>query len=460
MFEAGGRKSAPFLRFGKNGVARSLRVVQVQVIHRHGDRTPITPLRDEDYWKGLLPESNLLAELNQRTKIVRVSSGGDEGEKKTKKKQHAAGGGDVFGRLTNDGLQQMMKLGKKLRKEMMEIMKIQEKSPSSLMVLDKNAPESWIRVASTDFSRTIESVQGVLHGLLGFDDDNDDNAEIVVVVNATQTSKMIPDPQPRRYPGQTELERELQSLPAFIAREEKMRPLAVRVTDSLASSGLLGDEAFAVSFGVGEDEPQDDEQPHATQKERSPLPWNQLAEITRCLLVRNMLPKSISKSDQERLEEHNAWRWFELLNHRELTRMAIKSMAKKMVRNAEQAVTFHVASHKEDMPSNQPPPPLLHIFSGHDATLISLMCAFQLERPKVWPDYGSYLKMDLLRNDDLVESGNSDGFFVRFSLNGEPLKSRFGGENDEKTSGRWLIPLEDVTKGMDAFEQGMPLPIH
>ena len=64
------------------------------------------------------------------------------------------------------------------------------------------------------------------------------------------------------------------------------------------------------------------------------------------------------------MTEHNAWCWFALLGDEHLATMAIKSLAKRMIMNVAKAV---------DMLLSSAPPPLLHIFSGYDATLIIII---------------------------------------------------------------------------------------
>jgi acid phosphatase len=80
--------------------------------------------------------------------------------------------------------------------------------------------------------------------------------------------------------------------------------------------------------------------------------------------------------------------------------------------------------------------PPLTIYSAHDSTLIGLLCAFRLEQPTEWPEYGSYLKIDLLektnvdKDDDLEEKE----YVVRFYLNGKLLRSQWHGELREEIS--------------------------
>ena len=50
------------------------------------------------------------------------------------------------------------------------------------------------------------------------------------------------------------------------------------------------------------------------------------------------------------------------------------------------------------------------------------MCGFRLEQPSVWPEYGSYLKMELLEVHTVGNEKDKE-HIVRFSLNGNPLRS-------------------------------------
>jgi acid phosphatase len=78
---------------------------------------------------------------------------------------------------------------------------------------------------------------------------------------------------------------------------------------------------------------------------------------------------------------------------------------------------------------NSDPP--VTIWSAHDSTLIGLLCAYRLEQPTQWPEYASYLIMELLQQ---VNNGQQ---YVRFSLNGQYLRSKWEGE--EPTD---MIPLQ------------------
>ena len=487
-------------------LALQLTPIVTQVVHRHGDRTPITPLTDRSYWSSLLPSDGTLTALARRTNVVRD-------DRRAQPLVHAAGGGDVFGRLTTDGLRQMFEVGVRLRTDVERLMQYEDDGVALKgLVSSANGGggsdgvdlSRWLRVASTDFSRTIQSVQALLVGLLlqqsspngslslRGEQSNGDVLESIlqsssdqqpfadiIDVDSRHTTKMIPDPQPRRFVGEAELERALMNGPEFTKREKKMKPLAVRLTKLLLESGVIDQESLKVSFGVGEDDAtgkataevpadlgqrtQDGSPPLSPLK---PLAWNQLAEILKCLEVRGKLPKSISQSDLSGVHEHNAWRWFALLSDERLGPMAIFSLAKKIVLNASQAANSWERSSDESTGwVRASSAPLLHVFSGHDATLIALMCFFRVERPAVWPDYGSFLKVELLRDDaGLCERKDfdadcaaNDNYYVLFTLNGEPLRSAFSGKSQGHHGGyRYFVPWDDVLEGLNEISSKLP----
>lgn len=383
---------------------KRLELLQLQVIHRHGDRTPITPTNDESFWEKTLPSPDVLNRISHGTVFIR-----DGDEKKST--SHSAGGNGAFGQLTTLGLMQLVELGSKLRSELHSTNdeKVIPETKNDNYVIENQGlfssskpmrPQD-IRVHSTNFPRTIQSVQGLLIGLFP----ERSTTKEIIEIDIRNTDTMIPDPQPRRHPYQIELEQISATRPHLLEKEEKMKPLAMKVTDILRKN-VLGSGADGVSFGVGEKK--------KVNSNNEPLSWSQLAELTTCLRVRNKLPSDITIEEQELISAHAAWRWFENLRHPELSKLAMGVMLNKLVDNMFQ--------YDIDMPS-------LYIYSAHDSTLIGLLCAFELDNPSKWPEYASCLKIELLRDVQ------DQKFFVRFSLNDEILKCNIG--NSKKD----LIPL-------------------
>jgi hypothetical protein len=387
------------IRGGEVQPKHKYRVVQVQLVHRHGDRTPITPLKDEDFWQSALISPEMLEKISQGTEITR----------RQESDGRPAKGRGPFGKLTQLGLLQMVNVGTILREELCSDQEVVfEKDEKGNLyhgsIWNKSRPLTTkdIKIICTDYPRTIQSVQGVLVGLFP------DGLMETVEIDCRHTSWMIPDRQPRRTKEQEELELELAARPHMLEREKDMYPLAVRCTDALRD--VLGEGAFDMSFGI--DVPDTDN--------KKVLPWSQLSEITCCLRVRDLLPDQITPEDQDALSSHLAWRWFESLRHPRLIYLAMHKFS--------HAIT-HTMRHLDE----EPP---LTIYSAHDSTLIGLLCAFRLEQPTIWPEYGSYLKFELLektnidRDDDLEEIE----YVVRFYLNGKLLRCQWHGELCEEIS--------------------------
>ena len=463
-------------------IQKVLKLVQVQIVHRHGDRTPITPMRNETFWKHTLPSPQILENIAMGTNIVRTSSSSDP--KSVAKQTHAAGGKGAFGQLTTLGLFQMVELGSKLREDLTLVEEINtvEGEDESDEILDLDSDESdnsksnknanleiilqkdtaytlkhkhlfssktplspqTVQVMSTDFPRTIQSVQGLLIGLFP------DGMSTDINIDARHTNIMIPDPQPRQTQEQIVLEQQLAQRPHLLKKEIQMKDLALHIT-AVLQQHFLGKGYDEISFGVGEedhsetsdDDDMDEETSNASSsKPIKPLPWVQLSEILKCLAVRDMLPPSITPEHQHIVSEHAAWRWFENLRHPRLAWLSMNAMMKCMIDN------FHTKIDKGN-DDEKTVTPLLHIISAHDSTLIGLLCAFRLEQPSEWPEYGSFFKMELwqvIDNEEDKENQNDDEpnqaqYLVRFSLNSKTLHCNWGSSDGTPLE---FVPLEEL----------------
>lgn len=413
---------------------KKYKLIQVQVIHRHGDRSPITPMKDEKYWSGTLPPPTLLSKIAEGTTIKRSEN--------AKENKHAAGGRGPFGKLTQLGLLQMVEVGTRIREEI----HLEKENEEKLHFVDEEGHihlqrgrlftqkyplhPKRIRVQSTDFPRTLQSVQALLVGL--FPDGLPEGSE--VEIDARHTDLMIPDPQPRTSKEQARLERVLSQRQHLLDREAELKGLAEKVSQVLKP--FVGKDANSVNFGIGEEG-------DLKKKERA-LSWSQLSEIMTCLKVRGMLPESISTEEYETATSHSAWKWFENLRHSKLAFLAMKPFMDFIMN------TLHNGCDRSKSVLGNDDTTLLHIYSGHDSSLIGLMCAFRLQQPSEWPEYGSYLKVELFEaepiNTQTTEEvvANEKEYLVRFSLNGNVLKSDWGLGEDEYLEAKDMIPLQHL----------------
>jgi Histidine phosphatase superfamily (branch 2) len=433
-------------------VATKHRILQVHVIHRHGDRTPITPLINESMWESELIPEDMLAKLSDSTEILRASSKNDDNNP-----IHLAAGKGPFGKLTKLGLLQMVELGTRLREELL----IEEEEEESDQSSATNIPKLFhschnpllphkLQVFSTDFPRTIQSIQGTLLGLFPSNDENDVIPKISIDVR--HTAEMIPDPQPRQTLEQMELEKLLSQQPHIVERDQSLLPLAQHMTQALKP--WLAEGAFDVSFGIAEDTHQlqhkDDHDTietsnthgllrgssSAKDKPKGILSWAQLSEITKCLQVRNQLPPTITMDHQRTISDHTAWRWMELLHHPRLVYLAMNAFTTRILTAMKQRCQVEDMTKMHETQSS----PHLILYSAHDSSLIGLLCAFRLERPTEWPEYASYLKIELLEVSTSPLSSSSEGsssqevieYYVSFSLNGQVLRCQWDDPNNQE----------------------------
>jgi len=406
---------------------KRFKLVQVQIIHRHGDRTPITPMADAEFWRGTLPAPTLLSKMAKGTDVLTNDENGQT---------HAAAGIGPFGKLTQLGIFQMVEVGSRIREE---LQLNDEEEEESLMVgedghihinrgrlftkMDPIHP-SKVKIKSTNFPRTIQSVQALLLGLFP------DGFEGTLEIDARHTDILIPDPQPRLSSEQIDLERTLSQRPHLLKKEEELKDLAAKVSKDLVHL-VDGDNVHSANFGIGEE----------SEKQKNLLSFSQMAEVLTCLKIRSMLPESITETDCRTITSHSAWKWIENLRDERLAQLAMKSFMNIIMKN------LNIEKNKGEQDDTK-----CFIYSCHDSSLIGLMCAFKLEQPEEWPEYGSFIKVELFEVDNSIESGGGGNgvenkYFVRFSLNGAILQTSWG--LDENMVPADMICLESLNGSID-----------
>jgi hypothetical protein len=252
---------------------------------------------------------------------------------------------------------------------------------------------------------------------------------------------MIPDPTPRLTTEQEVLEQELLQRPEFVQQDQQMLDLQIQTTQALRP--LLAHDALDNMFGV---------EGSSDNKNNLLLSWNQLAEITNCLRVWNLLPSSISTQQVDTIIKHAAHRWFWSLRHPRLAYLAMNPFVQQQVQYMMECIEQQ--QQQTDNNNNNNKTPLVILWSAHDSTLIGLLCAYALQPPTQGPDYASTFVMELVVEEESKE------YFVRFSLNGESLTMAATRPHnttlDHNNNDHVLIPLSVLTKlsGIDATTTG------
>ena len=182
--------------------AESLQLRQLQVIHRHGDRTPITPLADRAFWSSVLPSEAELASLEDGTTVLRPSDS----------KPHPASGDGLFCTLSLRGVRMMREVGAELRR-----------TYPSLLHEDLPLSADDVRVHCTDFPRTVQSVQALLQGLCPLEQRGEP-----IPIDCMLSDKMIPDPVPRATEEQAACEASVLRSDAVLRHAAEVEPLRLR----------------------------------------------------------------------------------------------------------------------------------------------------------------------------------------------------------------------------------------
>jgi hypothetical protein len=165
-----------------------MRLLGMVVVHRHGDRTPITPCGCAQVWARTLPSPSRLAALSAAFPVAKGRGRGRRNEAAAAH-AHVAAGVSPYGQLTELGLEQLRGVGAQLRR------RLGSEAAARLEA------EPWrVTCHATPFSRTVQSAQGLLSGLLGAAMEPG-----AVLVDTSLGQLLLPDPNPR-HPRQQQLE--------------------------------------------------------------------------------------------------------------------------------------------------------------------------------------------------------------------------------------------------------------
>ena len=295
-----------------------LRLRLLQVVVRHGERTPIAPMRDRAFWEALLPSQSLLDSLEEGTLPIWSAPthlNELEGAEECPPEVHPSfGDGIVSGRLTAEGIEQMEELGASLRAALVNgapaTQPLFAKLVSRWEGLAKRIRTSYggdgdgdgdgdggatgfvpaefdpgaVRVWSTDFPRTIRSAQALLRGLYPL---GKRTTYSEIAIDTRGSESLIPDPVPRSTEEQLELELELRNSDPMATLEQSLGPDRLRLSNALVP--LLGEAALAKSGA----------ETAGAEKTAGAeiLGWSTIADTLSLLNLHGKLPSGVSAAD-------------------------------------------------------------------------------------------------------------------------------------------------------------------
>jgi hypothetical protein len=282
---------------------------------------------------------------------------------------------DVFGMLTQQGLNQLRRVGENLRNEVI----IQHG-------LLSDAPKKGeVSVRSTFYRRTVQSTQSLLSGLYP-----EEKGERVVNVKVYNSKQLIPDTDfmTKRQVALEEAFWRREDVRALEFDRQKVREF---VHDYLVNN-VVCRESFPDT-----------------------LSWNRMFDILFCFRTYGIYPPELQPSVLSDMEAYCAHRMWSLYgSSSELAHLAIGELIEDLL-EAFIAVT-------ERRPNSYK----LRVFSAHDSSLIATAAALMLRRSSsevsfFWPDYASTIKLELF--EDPNPKTQHERWLVRFRFNDDEFRS-------------------------------------
>jgi len=322
---------------------------QLVVIHRHGDRSQIQrslgpsvaeSKEVEAVWVSRMPVASTLLKMAQAARVVSSSSNSDNIGNSDNMYTGEDAKNYPYAQLTELGAQQLMLVGKSLRERYASF-------------LEGGVHDESIMARSTNMCRTLQSLRCLLIGLTSSQDAQKALADQSVVVIKTRPKS-----------------------------SETLFPQASGPCDRMAERR---NEIFPPTFlaenvdGYAELEERMKNLLGYTEK----VNWLTVKEILTCHLVHDIpFHRGITELDEEKISAIAGRTWGQLYRDEVLNRLAIGRFIRELLDD----IVGTALTNKKML-----------IYSGHDSTLVPVLCALGAYNDK-WPPYASHLELEIVQH--------------------------------------------------------------
>jgi hypothetical protein len=389
---------------------------KVVVVHRHGDRSQITrnlgltyPESDsiKDLWESKMPSSETLRKMAaafQSSLHVTLKAEGNTADSADSyaDEEHLYSGEDKdarpYAQLTELGSQQLINIGKNLRSRYTYAAgnknKNDKKKNNKIISSDYEDACDDIYIRSTNMCRTLQSLRSLIVGL--YDISKNKKSSLITAASSSSSSSSYS-----------------LSVHTRSKDNETMFPKANSILLAAKRSLILPDSLYhethdgyteyekRIKLALGYD-PNDI---------NTKVSWLTVKEILSCYKVHgHPYPLDLNYEDEEFATIISGWMWGVLFKDEDINRLACGRFIKELL---------------NDIKNEQKDKNML-IYSGHDSTLVPLLCALGVYNDQ-WPPYASYLVLEFIVDNTTGEE------YVR-ALYNDQIVNMFNTDTDTSTS--------------------------
>ena len=361
-------------------VPNGYELVAVAVFHRHGDRSQVSrspgpaflhSVERDAEWKSRMPSAESRKLMSRAAadetefddpaakEVLERGIDIDFDEINALEKDLYSGwerANFPYGMLTEVGFQEMKAVGEELRR----------RYRGSLLPQEEQEPlnHEWIYARSTNFCRTKQSLRGLLVGLQGTSLDSDSNSKrIQIQTRPRHTETMYPQA----------------GGPCAAIGLRRAELYADNYIEETFENYTTTQAAVSAAYGY--------------DRAELPVNWMTVREVMVCEHVHALAsPEGVTAALVSTVNSLAGLLWHRLFSDFQMNRLAVGRFMGDVATRIVEAV------------QNPRSETRMLIWSGHDSTLVPVLCALGLcvegEGGAEWPPYASHLELEVARDAD------------------------------------------------------------